>query len=211
MWVLYYKNNERINQLSSQIQPEIIKEKIEKKRKKTSAKGNAKGGFNFRILSNFFNSKLDIEGEGSLDTEYDTEQKVEFNTNDVQLNNVLNKLHKLNLTLISEESNIKNCRKTSEIIRFRGYCSPIIEGETMSERLANYEVSQLITWTCKIQNIKITFVTNKDSLVSNTPIHYALSEKNGKLFLDCFGSVIGKNTNTLKIVPIIIGTQLTNL
>lgn len=211
MWILYYINRDRINQLSSQIQPEIIKEKTEKKKRKFSANGNAKGSFNLGFISKIFNPSLNIEGSGSTDTELDTEQKIEYNTGDIQLNNVLHQLKKLPITLIDGECEMKNCRKVSGIIRFRGDCFPKVEGDSISERLANYEATDKISWVCKIHNIKVSFSTNKDSLISNTPIHYALSDKNGKLFLDGFGAVVGKNTNSIKIIPIVIGTQLSSI
>lgn len=211
MWILYYINKERVNQLSSQIQPEIIKEKTEKKRKKFSTNGKAKGGFNLGLLSNLFNPNLELEGSGTADTELNIEHKIEYNTGDVQLNNVLCQLKKLPVTFINDESELINCRKISGIIRFRGDCTPIIEGNSISERLASYEATEKILWVCKIHNVKVSFFTNKESLISNTPIHYALGEKNGKLFLDGFGAVIGKNANSIKIVPIVIGTQLCSI
>jgi hypothetical protein len=210
MWILYYKNIERVNQLASQIQPEITKEKTEKKRNKISANAGTKGKFKLSFFKNIFNSSASINGSGSYDSELDTVRKIEYNTDDVQLNNVIDKLQNLNLTVIDQNCNIQNLQDISEIIRFRGDCTPQIDGNSMSERLANYEKIKQISWTSKINSIKIIFITNKESLISSTPISYALAEKNGTLFLDGFGAVINKKNNSIKIIPIIIGTRLSN-
>lgn len=42
MWILYYINHERVNQLASQIDNEIVKEKTEKKKTSTTANAGAK-------------------------------------------------------------------------------------------------------------------------------------------------------------------------
>ena len=94
MWLLYYKNIESINQLATQIQTEVITEKTERKKKRTSASGNAMGGVNLGVLNKFFNPNLSLEGKGEIDSELDTEQKIEYNTQDIQLNNVLDKFKK---------------------------------------------------------------------------------------------------------------------
>jgi len=216
MWLLYYKNIERINQLAAQIQTEVVTEKTERKKRRTSATGKANGGINLGVISKIFNPNLSLEGKSEIDSELDTEQKIEYNTQDVQLNNVLERFKKLRLTIIDDNCKIKDINDLTEIIRFKGNCCPIVKGSDYSERLANYEILVELHWTCKITNVKISFKTNKKSIVSNTPIHTALEDNNGKLFLDGYGAVVYKNANSsrcpnafsIKIIPIIIGTKL---
>jgi len=216
MWLLYYKNIERINQLAAQIQTEVVTEKTERKKRRASATGKANGGINLGVISKIFNPNLSLEGKSEIDSELDTEQKIEYNTQDVQLNNVLEKFKKLKLTIIDENCKIEDVNNVTEIIRFKGYCCPIVKGGDYSERLANYEKIVELHWSCRIKNLRISFKTNKKSIVSNTPIHTALEDTKGKLFLDGYGAVVYKNANSpkyqnvisIKIIPIIIGTKL---
>lgn len=160
------------------------------------------------MLRKLINPSFIVKGNGRINIESDTIQKVEYNTNDVQLNIVIKKLQALNLTMLERNKIIPDLEYITEIVRFRGDFCPIIKGKSISDRLANYERVEQIEWNCLTDDYNISVITAKGSLISNTPISYTLSDKNASLFLDGFGSILSKKKKLIKILPIIIGTRL---
>ena len=207
MWIIYYSNEDRISQIAYQIDPKVLQEGIKKKTNLIKADGSGQISFtNFLAL-------LGLKGKArvgaGLEKELDTEESYKYSEYDQKIKRVLDYfLIQNNYTLINDKSKCDNLHDIKTLIRIQGMFQPHINGETYSERIANYEGLKKILWTGNCGEIRTEFFTGKKSIRSSTPLQPALHKKNGKIYLDGFSTYSSNENNLLRVTPIFLGAQV---
>lgn len=205
MWILYYLNEKRVDNISYQVKSGILKEERKTNKKQFGIRGKGTFGLNKMIAKIF---KVEGEVDANADSTSDNEQLYEYHELDQKTKNALDYFSKKKNYQLIDENSIKQKIQPNKLIRFSGMFHPHIKGDSYSERLSNYEGAKNICWSGKCGDIQLKFYTGKSSLISNTPIHPAIETVQGKIFIEGFGLFSKQNGNKLTIVPILFGTQI---
>ncbi|GEM_PF-6598926 len=207
LWIPYYINKANISLASSQIKPGTLSNYKKIIGKSRGAGANVKLGIS-GFLSRLFKADANLEGKVSKN---DTEE-VEYSYEELD--------QKTKNFLIYAENNHKILDETStnkslsqigreNLIKFSGLFTADIQGDSYSQRLANYLDAEHIQWIGNCGKVKVSFYTGTSSLISKTFIHPVISSKRGKIHFDGFGAFQKSTTNHIALSPIFIGIQLT--
>jgi len=205
MWTFFYKSKDRLRDIASQINPNLKAEftafiedegKVEKEIEgKTST-----------LLSNLigFSGKI---GTGNR-SKKSTEIKSTFNE-DAMINSLESYFPKNKYSFLTHNTKIEELKDLKKLIRISGTFKINIEGKNHFERVANFQETEYIKWTSSFKNIKVSFITSKDSYTSKrpSPIAQGLSNSSKSFDIDGFGTLLRCHDNSVEISPLFLGTQ----
>ncbi len=205
MWIYFYKSEKRIRDLAYQIAPSALAEKTKKNEKEGAVQGELSGGIPQWV------ELLGFKGEGKVgvDTKIIRSDEEKYPTLNIALIDVVRNFFLSNdHTFIHEDSDLSNIIPVKNLLRVKGLFSPDLEGLTGTERIANFERLQYITWHGRFKNFVVSFGTSKESYDSKTPVFQCLSSQNKELLLEVYGTLNELDGTSINILPLFFGTDL---